>query len=51
MLQDMVSEKFEVSNSNLQFFSERSVDLCLFALLLYVPVNNFSVMLGCVFPG
>ena len=27
------------------------IDNCLFDLIVYVPVNNFSVMLGWVFQG
>ena len=30
---------------------EFSVNICLFVLILYIPINNFSVMLGLVFLG
>ena len=32
-------------------FDENGMGKCLFDLIIIVPVNNFSVMLGWVFPG
>ena len=41
----------EVCIFNLWLYLGKSSTLCLFDLILYVPVNYFSVMLGQVFLG
>ena len=41
----------EKQNNQCELVSKNKLFVCLFDLILYVPVNNFSVMSGRVFLG